>query len=135
MPSLANIVVKKNDGSTDVTYTGVVASSGDKTPAVWKNTAQGSAPAFNPVFNLTSRWSGNGGSETVRRLEASYVYPTTTVGSDGKTNLADKARMEVTWVLPQSMPQADMNEFVAQGINLLDSTLITDCVKSGYSAT
>jgi hypothetical protein len=132
MPSLANITVKKNDGTTDVTYTGLVASSGDKSPAVWRNTAQGAAPAFNPQLELRSAWNG---AQTVRKLEATYVYPTTTVGSDGKTNLADKPRMEVVWQIPQGMPLADINEFVAQGVNLIDSTLVTDCVKSGYSAT
>jgi len=32
MPSMADITVKKNDGTTDVTYTAISAASGDKSP-------------------------------------------------------------------------------------------------------
>lgn len=48
MPTLSNITVKKNDGTTDVIYTGVAPSAGDKSPAVLRNNSLGSAAAFHP---------------------------------------------------------------------------------------
>lgn len=132
MPSIANIVVKKNDGTTDVTYTAVVPSSGDKNPAVWRNNSVGTAAAHRPEYRLSSE---SNGPRTARRVREVFVYPTTTVGTDGKTYVQDKAIKEVTWTLPINMPDADLNEFVSQGANLDASTLVKDSVKSGYAPT
>lgn len=132
MPAIANIVVKKNDGTTDVTYTAIVPSSGDKNAAVWRNQSVGTAAAHRPEYRISSEFNG---PRTARRVKETYVYPVTAVGTDGKTNVVDKAIKEVTWTLPVTMPDADINEFVSQGANLDASTLIKDSVKTGYAPT
>jgi hypothetical protein len=132
MPAIANITVKKNDGTTDVTYTGLVPSSGDKNPALWRNQSQGSASAHRPQFTLQSQ---SNGPKTARRLRSVYEYPVTAVGSDGKTYIVDKAIKEVTWVVPVTMPDTDVNEFVSQSANLDVSTLVKDSVKAGFAPT
>jgi hypothetical protein len=132
MPSLANITVKKNDGTTDVTYSGIVPSAGDKSPAIWRNTAQGTAPAHNPSLSLSSEWNG---PKTARRMRGQYVMPSTATGSDGKVNVVDRAILELSVIIPQGMVTADINEFVSQGVNLCAATLIKDSLKSGYSPT
>lgn len=132
MPQQANIVVKKNDGTTDVTYTGVVASSGDKSAAIWRNNAIAGAAAHRPELQMMSQ---SNGTKTARRVSSKYTYPSLATGSDGKINVVDKAFLEITALVPQGMLDADVNEFVSQGLNLAASTLYKDCVKTGYAAT
>lgn len=133
MSSIANITIKKNDGTTDVTFTGVQPSSGDGTPAVWKSQTVGTAPAHQPEFRLTSRDFRKG---TSRALRSTFMYPqTATNTTTGITSVVERALITSDWELPKSMTQADINEAVSQYANLLVATLIKDCVKSGYSAS
>jgi len=132
MAQIANITVKKNDGTTDATYTAVVPSAGDKTPAIWRNQSVGSAAAHRPELRVSSQ---SNGPKTARRVEATFVYPTTATGSDGKVIVSDRLVFTGSWVLPQGMPDADINEAVSQGVNLLASTLMKDTLKSGYAPT
>jgi len=48
MPTMGNIVVKKADGTTDITYSSVVPSAGDTSPAIWQSQTVGSAPLHYP---------------------------------------------------------------------------------------
>lgn len=112
MSSIANITIKKNDGTTDVTYTGVQPSSGDGTPAVWKSQTVGSAPAHQPEFRLTSRESKKGAS---RALRSTFMYPQIATNSTtGITSVVEKAMASTDWDMPKSMSQADINEFASQ---------------------
>lgn len=133
MPSIANITVKKNDGTTDVTYTGVAPSSGDGTPAVWKNQTVGNAPSHQPEFRLMGKEAKNGAARAAR---STFVYPQIATNSTTSiTSVVDKAMADTNWNFPKGMAQSDINEFVSQYANLLVSTLVKDCVKSGYSAS
>lgn len=132
MPNLANITVKKNDGTTDIVWTGVVPSSGDKNPAIWRSLTVGSAIAHQPILRLTSK---NNGPGTARRMDGQLAYPYTITGVDGKVTVQERCLIEIGGVIPFGMPSADVNEAVAQAMNLFVSTLIKDCFKQGYSAT
>lgn len=132
MPQLADISVKANDGTTNVVYTGVLASSGDKTPALWRNNAIAAANIFRPTYTVQSH---SNGPKTARRVEGVYQYPTTTVGSDGKVNLSNRGIISFSALVPQGMLDSEVNEFVSQGLNLFNATLTKDQVKSGFAAT
>jgi hypothetical protein len=132
MPSLANITVKKNDGTTDIIWSGVAASAGDKSPALWRSATVGSAPAFQPAMKMTSR---DNGTKSARRVDVEVTYPYTTVGSDGKTYMAEKAIFTGSFLVPLGMPSADFNEAVSQGMNLMASTLVKDSFKAGFAPT
>lgn len=132
MPNMASITIKKNDGATDVEYTAVVPSAGDKTPAIWKNQTIGTANAHRPELKLMSRENG---TSSARRVEGVYTYPTLVTGSDGKTNVADKVIVNVSAVVPKGMPDVDVNEAVSQGFNLYAATLLKDSFKTGYAPT
>lgn len=132
MPNMANITVKKNDGTTDVVYTAVVPSAGDKTPAIWKNQTIGTASAHRPELKLMSRENG---TSSARRVEGVFTYPTLVTGSDGKLHVADKVIMNVSGVVPKGMPDADVNEAVSQCFNLFVATLLKDSFKTGYAPT
>lgn len=132
MPSIANLTVKKNDGVTDVTYTGEVPSSGDKNPALWRNQSVGTAISHRPTFTLSSR---NNGTGTARRLEGQLVYPVTVTGTDGRVSVSDKVIMTVGGVIPMGVDTTYVNEAVSQAVNLFVTTLVKDSFKSGYAPT
>lgn len=133
MPNLANITVKKNDGVTDIVYTGQAPSGGDNVPAVWKATSVGTAQSHQPEFRLTAREAAKGAK---RALRSTYQYPQiATNTTTGLTAVVDRLTADTNWNIPKNVPQAEINEFVSQYANLLVSQLVKDCAKSGYSAT
>lgn len=130
---MANLTVKKNDGTTDIIYSAVTPSSGDKNPAIWKAQTVGTAPAHQPELRLSSREASAGSK---RALRSTFVYPQIATNTTTSiTSVVDKALAATDWNFPKGMSQADINEFVSQYANLLVSTLVKDCVKGGYSAT
>lgn len=133
MPTLANITVKKNDGTTDIVWTGVVPSSGDKSAAVWKSQTVGTASAHQPELRMTGRESGD---TRKRLLKVTAKYPQIATNSTtGVTSVVDEASFAADWVVPKGMPASDVNEFASQIGNLIASTLLKQCVKEGYAAS
>lgn len=132
MNSMADITVKKNDGSTDIVYVAQQPSAGDKSPAIWRADALGAAIAFRPEYRLTAKDSPDGKS---RLMTNTYRYPQ--IATDSTTTLVSvvkTASFNLQVNLPKEMTQADINEACAQYANLLDSTLIQACLKAGASA-
>lgn len=132
MPTLADIVVKKADETTNITYVGVVPSSGDKAPCLFKATSVGSAPGHNPNLRLVSSSNQNG---SARRVSFQYAYPQTAVASDGSISIINTLRVDGSVVIPQGMPQLTIDEGVAQAMNLLASALVKSSCKSGFAPT
>lgn len=133
MTAIANITVKKNDGTTDVIYTAKQPSSGDGTAAIWRADSVGTAQSHRPEFRLTGK---QGKTSDWRSMRSTYQYPQIATNSTTTlTSVVEKASAATSWDFPKSMSQADINEFVSQYANLIVSTLIKDCVKDGFSAT
>jgi hypothetical protein len=130
MPTMANITVKKNDGTTDQIWTSVQASGGDRSPAIWRNTSVGTAAAFNPEMRMTSRPNAD---LTVRRVEGSISWPQSVVGTDGVTRKVNTFSFKFEGVVPQGMPAADLNEAASQSTNLVASVLFKDSLKQGFA--
>jgi hypothetical protein len=133
MPALADIVVKKADGTTNITFTGVVPSAGDKTPAVWRSNSVGSAIGQRPEFRMVTSPNGD---NTARRFQANFSFPSLfTDTSTSRVNVAQRLNFTLTGVVPVDMPDADINEAVSQGCNLVASALVVSCIKAGYAPT
>lgn len=132
MPNMANISVKKADETTSITYTAVVASAGDRSPAVWKSTSVGTAPGHNPSFSTQSRWNEK---KTARRVESNFSYPQTATAADGSISIVNVLPISISAVVPQGMPQSLIDEAIAQCMNLHASLLVKDMYKSGYAAS
>jgi hypothetical protein len=132
MPQMADITVKKNDGTTDIVYTQMIPSAGDKSAAIWRSNSIGSAAAFRPELQAVSTANG---PKTARRVNLKYSYPSLVTGSDGKTNISDRLIIDVSAVVPQGMADTDVNEAVSQGLNLCSSALIKSTVKAGFAPT
>jgi len=70
MPSMANITVKKNDGTTDATYTALTPSAGDKVSAQWRNNSQSTIAANRAAYALKAERTTSGiDSSFIRHTE------------------------------------------------------------------
>lgn len=130
MPSMANITVKKHDGTTDIVWSNVTPSAGDRSPAVWKSNTVGTASSHRPEFRIVARDNGPGDA---RRVEGSGVYPQTVTGTDGKITVANKLPFNFSFLVPKGMPDADVNEATSQFCHLMASALTKECARTGYA--
>lgn len=134
MPAMADITVKKNDGTTDAIYVAKTPSAGDSVPAVWRYDA--ATPAYvglKPEYRMQTKWNGN---RTARRAEITGVYAS--VVTDSTTTVQSsigKIVFDVSVAMPQSIPQADIDEAVSQFSNMINSTLVRSCLKAGFAPT
>jgi hypothetical protein len=133
MPDMADIVVKKADGTTNITFNKLTASSGDKVPAQWRQEATGASAALRPTFEMVSQWNG---PRTARRVNSSFQYPYTVTDTTTSTTTV-KARIpyQTSAVVPTEVPDTIVSEAVAQGTNLQTSALVVSCYKTGYAPT
>lgn len=130
MPTLANITVKKKDGTTDIVYTGLSRAAGD-VPSVHRALTVGTADAHRPEFRLVSRDSKGGKS---RAMRATYQYPQiSTDTTTGVTSVVGTARASVDWDMPKDMASVDKGEFAYQFANLVASALMKQAVDEGYA--
>lgn len=133
MPTMADITIKKDDGSTDVTYSVVTASGGDKSPAVWRANAFGGTPGQRPEFRLESAPNG---ANSGRKITGSFTYPSLyTDTSTSLTKVGTRANFQFTAFMPAEMPDAFAAEFGAQVGNLIAASLIEESLTLGYAPT
>lgn len=131
MPQLANITIKKNDGTTDITYTGVVPSAGDNSPAKWESQTVGTAMAHRPYATHSTR---DNGTKSARRHALQFVYPVLVV-ENGVTKVADKIIFDLNGVVAKGAAAVDVNEAASQAMNFFAAALIKQSLKDGYAAS
>jgi hypothetical protein len=133
---MASITVKKNDGTTDIVFDSVSASGGDGSPAVWRQDTGNTAAlpiGLRSQFKLWSTWNG---PKTARQLKFNLAFPYAV--QDSTTTLysaKDRVIFDGIVTLPQSVPSTHINEAVAQGLNLLASSLVKSAGQAGYAPT
>lgn len=133
MANMANITVKKADGTTDIVYTALTPSAGDNTPAVWRSETAATINSGKPTATMVSKWNG---AKNVRRSDIHFVYPQNAVDSTTNlTSVVNRIPIHLTAQIPQDVPDTVVAEAVAQAFNLFKATLVQDSVKSGYSPT
>lgn len=131
MPTMANITVKKNDGTTDIVWTALTPAAGDDSPALWRSETVSAVNAFKPRLEVKSRWTQDKKS---RHVEGYVVYPVTQTDTGaGLTTLIGQIPINFKAVLPQQYDAAVINEAVSQAVNLFASVLVKDSVKSGFA--
>jgi hypothetical protein len=132
MPSQASITVKKNDGTTDITYTAQQPSSGDGVQAIWKSTSVGTAPVHQPELRVSARALSNG----KREVRYTYVYPEIQTNSTtGATSVAYRERASAAFEIDTAAATLTTNEFVAQFANLIASAHAKAISQGGYGPT
>lgn len=131
MPTMANVTVKKNDGTTDQLYTAVRGSQGPSVPAILRNMSPGTALAHKPEVWISSRNLGSSG-KTVQEVKVTGKWPQiATNTTTGVTSVVDTARMKATFELPMSMATVDRDEFASQMTNILAAALLKSSIKEG----
>lgn len=130
MPNMANIVIKKADNATDVTYTAAAPSAGDKSPAVWKNANVGTILAARPTFTLVL---ADNGTKKARRARTTFYWPKTRTDTAGNVTVVGGASSEASHLIPQDMTATEIAEFVAQFSSLLNSALVRAALNEGYA--
>jgi hypothetical protein len=136
MPAMANITVKKADGTTDIVYDALSASGGDGSPAVWRQDT--GAVAALPVglraaFKLLTTWNG---PKTARQAKFNFVRPYAV--QDSTTTLysaKDRVVIDGIMTVPQAIPASEINEAIYQACNLLAATLVKQAASAGYAPT
>jgi len=133
MPGLANVTIKKNDGTTDIVWTGIVPSSGDNVAAVWRSDTAATQNNCKPTAQMVAKPNGD---KTAKRINLEFRFPQSyTESTTGLVKVANVLPVSMSFLVPQSMPQAQIDEAVSQTANLLASTLFKDCVKQGLAAS
>lgn len=131
MPNMADITVKKADGTTDVTYVALSPSAGDKTPAQWRVEALGTVPGNRPQFQVSSKYSAD---RQARIVEGKLLYPETfTDSTTGIVATRLRETFQFTSIIRQDAADATTSEMVAQAANLIKSALIQSVLKTGFS--
>jgi len=129
MASIADIVVKKSDNTTDTTYNAVLGSSGDGQAALWAVRSASGKQNFRPSMSMSAR--GNT-ARTMRRITVKTLHPVV-ANVAGVDTVTDVIMAETTYHLPMGVDDALKEELVAQHNHLL--TAVQDQVVIGYSFT
>lgn len=131
MPNMANITVKKFDGTTDIVYVAQSPASGDATPARWRVDSIGTVPGNRPVLSVSSKPASGGKTRVISgKLVTPETYTNTTTGI---ISIRNSASSSFTHLIPQDLTETVIKEHVAQFANLLRAVLMQDTAVSGYA--
>lgn len=126
---MTNLTIKKSDGTTDILWTNVVTSSGDRSPSIYRSNTVGGNLSVRPELRVTSRDSGD---NLTRRMTGDFYYPESAM-VDGREQVINKLVGSITIALPKAMAVAVTDEAVSQFINLLSNGSMRTAFKSGYA--
>lgn len=129
MPQAADIVVKKADNTTNVTYSLLTASAGDANPARWTENSLSTIRSHRPTLEMRSQFNG---PRTARRSNVAYKYPVLKTVSGVTTRVGDVI-LDLSVLIPQDVDDVTAAEAVAQGTNLAVSTLLRSALTSAYA--
>lgn len=133
MASMADITVKKADGTTDVVYVAATPSAGDKSPAIWTQNAFSGIQGFRPRFEMRTQFNGDA---STRQAIFKYSYPSLYTDSNtGLSKLLKTVGFDGIVYLPKELTTTEWKEAWAQLGNLLASTLVRSSVEAGYAPT
>jgi len=128
--SAANFVIKKNDGTTDVTYGAVASSAGDSSPAVWMGpylSGYGNANSHIAQVRMVSRALPGGKS---RQTRMTYNGPDVQSASAPYT-VGSPVKITVIVESPEATPSTVKYEAISQALNA--AIALKDYFKSGYA--
>lgn len=129
MPTMANIVVKADNGTTDITWVAQVASAGDSIPARWTNDSASTIRGHRPTFELRTQ---SNGAKTARRSNSQAKFPVIRA-LDGVPTVVGYIIQDFSQICPNDVTDVEANEAVSQGTNLLAAALTRGSLKSGYA--
>lgn len=131
MAQIANITVKKADGTTNVTYEAVSGSSVDGSPAMWVEPTSATTRGFRRSFSFKARLNG---TKQARRVELRAVHPVVRVVG-GQEVVAGTIPVDFSLPVPEWATDAEVNEAVEQSLNLFSNVTVRAQVKTGMAFT
>lgn len=129
MPTMANITVKKADGTTDIVWTAAQPSAGSNVPAIWRSNTVSSILGFRPKFQLNLR---DNAAKNGRIVEATLEYP---VFDAATSTLLAKVPLRLNGTIPTNVESANVKEAIYQFGNLIVAALIRASLEEGYAPT
>lgn len=131
MPTIANLTVKKHDGTTDIVYTAIKGAGADGTNALWRCLTIGTAIIARPWASLMSKWNAR---KDVRQSVYEYEYPYVVIEGGLEVRKAS-VTLRTFAAVPIMIPDTVVNEAVAQGANLMATALIKQSIREGEAPT
>lgn len=131
MAAITNLTVKKFDGTTDVIYTGVQGSGGDRMAALYRDNVYSTTPGNRPTLTIEAHEANSG---KVRRVTARVLRPYLQT-IDGRETATDWLPIDITVPVLKNVPESFVQEAVAQAVNLFDHPDVVAQLVSGYAAT
>lgn len=134
MAAIANLTVKKYDGTTDIVYDALSGSGGDGSPAVWRqDTGVAAAVPFGlrSLFKMFTQWNG---PKTARQSKFNFVSPYAV--QDTTTSLysaKDRVVIDIIVTAPQAVPPSHLNEAIYQAFNLVSHANVKAAAAVGYA--
>lgn len=126
MPQMANVTVKKADGTTNVTYNALVASSGDRNPAVFRVEAASEFPARRPRATIAAQ---DNGPKTARQVRFATSYPV----YDSNGVLLGNVPGQTMFTIPMNLSDGDVANAVHQHTNLVVTEVIRSSFITGFA--
>lgn len=133
MATVADITIKKADGTTNIVWTAKAGAGGDASPAVWRSDTSIGTLGQRPTFSIMTKWNG---PKTARRVEITGAFPSVyTNSSTGQTEVRGVIPLVASFAVPMNLSTTDLNEAAAQMCNLLASSQVVSAIASGYAPT
>lgn len=130
MPNMADITVKKADGTTNITFTAVNPSGGDRSVALWRSNSVATYAAGKPSLQCSSKSSANGQQ---RLVNWKLIYPYSVTDTNGITRVQSQMIASATITVPTIMPDTVVAEVAAEFGNLLASSLANSVNNTGFA--
>lgn len=132
MPQMANIVVKKADGTTAITYTQLAPAAGTD-PAVWKSQSVGTSAGQQPELRCSTKGRVVKGSP-YRDMVVTFKYPKSVSNTTtGEITLAEGFSASLNVHMNQTLSAVELKEACYQFGNLVASDLLKQAMESGYA--
>lgn len=126
---MANITIKKADGTTDVVYTQIVVSTGDSVDAIWRSETSATLRGNRWTAKMRSR---DNGPKTGRRVEVDF-NATILATVDGREVVLHNIPIKATALVPNMVTEAEASEAVHQGLNFVGNVAIRVATAAGIA--
>lgn len=129
MGNITNVVVKKADGTTDVTFTAIAGASSEGNPALWQNTASSTIRSNRSQLTMKAKLNG---TKTARRVDVQALFPVTRLVNSVETVIG-RIPVDFTVPVPEWATDAEVSEAVDQALNLFASSHLRAHIRAGIS--
>lgn len=130
MPAFSDITVKKADGTTNVVFTGVQRSAGEKSPALYQQMAGFNIASRRPSLSILAKPHGT--RTGVRTIRMDGRYPIVVI-EGGMEKVVSVLLSGCVLEVPQSAPMTDVTEAVHQLLNAAASAAMKQSAIDGFA--